>query len=656
MKQLPSLLLFAWALMQPARAELHQAGLTAKLVRWTPVLAQFKYHDILGDPGRIADYEQQGHATVELMEHHDIQRDSSRTVVETVSLARLMVTTAGVAEGGNLRFWLDASRDRAEIREAYVLQPDGSRIHVSPDMVQFTSDSSPKIFDDSILVTIPYPQLRTGSIAVLTYRSKRNSARSPVPWSRVLYSRTFKPVMHFHVQVRWTKPNLKPSWKTDDGQLQCRETALSLVCDSAAFAEPLPVEPDMPSPYDVMPTLVLAEPMTWPELASHMKQVTESALSEGDELNRVAGELVAGIADPGEKIDRLFHFVARDVRYVGLEHGHAGVIPKPTRTTLATRFGDCKDKTLLFVDLARRAGLDAYPVLTSTERAATDKLLLPSTHYFNHMIACVRQNQDDERCIDLADPETSSKRLPHELHGAVRLVLNEATTAPDRLGDERHTWVEDVHTDVTLNSDGSTTEKLDRRLQSHWAASLRHNLKSKNQTERQQWLKEAYQNVVSAKAEPEVGYLGLESAGQPLTLTTRTRFPNSFDPRSLRIYQDVDPWLRDLLRSIRTRNSRYPYKFKGLAYKNETTIRLPNDMPLRHTGAEVHFTHEFGELHRVYHPESAGVTVQTELAMPNANLSGDEIIRFNRFLDLIEASSRLWFSVGTHRTTPMVAE
>jgi len=56
---------------------------------------------------------------------------------------------------------------------------------------------------------------------------------------------------------------------------------------------------------------------------------------------------------------------------------------------LTRRWGDCKDKAFLLVDLLRGAGIEAYPVLIlSAERDRVDREF-PAPQQFNHVIAAV---------------------------------------------------------------------------------------------------------------------------------------------------------------------------------------------------------------------------------------------------------------------------
>lgn len=620
-------------------------GNTTELVRWSPVPPHYRYQDLLPHAERMSLFQNLGYGSVTLAEKHEFVLRDDKLDEETTHSIQLYVTSSGISNGGNSGFWVDGTTQRAEILEAYVLQPDGTTIEVDPATLQITSDNSPDIFNDSYYVTVPFPQIRPGSISVLVYKTVSDLKKSPLPWSRILFPARFTPIESFQVRVDWTDNRRRPAWKTDYPELACRETPLSLSCATKKAIPPVLTERDMPSPYDVLPVLVLAEPTSWAAISATMQTLADSALSKGKEIKELAERLIRDAARPEERLNRLFAFVSRDIRYVGIEHGHSGVVPKPTTTTLAHRFGDCKDKTMLFVDLARKVGLDAYPVLTSTNRRSLSKLLLPASSYFNHMIACVKLTPNYESCVDLTDPYLSAEFLPRAIHGAVKLTVGRGTEAPGSLASETFTWKMEMKADNRLTDDGTIVETLERSYDSHWAAGIRSGLESRSQVDREQWLLEDYRNIMGDKVSPSLRLAGLDHPSFPLVISSTTEFRNAFDPAQMTHIVEVDPWLRDLARSVKTTNSRYAYSFQGIDFQSQITYRLNSGARIDNLGPKVDYQSLWGSFHRYYRKERDRVTVYTELKMPRAEIPVNDIAEFNRFLELTGEETRIWFGV-----------
>lgn len=300
---------------------------------------------------------------------------------------------------------------------------------------------------------------------------------------------------------------------------------------------------------------------------------------------------------------------------------------------------------MLFVDLARHVGLDAYPVLTATNRKSLAKLLLPASSYFDHMIACVKVSQDQESCVDLTDSDTSAEHLPQAIQGAVSLAVGRGVVAPAKLPAEPFTWKVSIKADNRFTDDGGIVETLERSYDSHWAAGLRHGLAAKSQLERERWLLEDYRNVMTDKVTPSVLLAGLELPTSPLVMTSTTEFRNAFDPAAFTRFVEIDPWLRELSRNSKTVNTHYPLSFQGLDYQSRLTYQLNPGRRVKNTGPKLDYVSPWGSLHRHYRDDGGSVTVYTTLQMPRAEIPVDDLSQFNRFLELATQETRIWFGI-----------
>ena len=108
-----------------------------------------------------------------------------------------------------------------------------------------------------------------------------------------------------------------------------------------------------------------------------------------------------------------------EVRYFGIEMGSSTVKPGDPSTVFSRRFGDCKDKSLLFVTILRALGIEAYPVLVNStvRRALAD--WQPSDGAFDHCIAVARC--DDQTYWLDPTPELSARAAGRSLSARLRL-------------------------------------------------------------------------------------------------------------------------------------------------------------------------------------------------------------------------------------------
>jgi len=108
-----------------------------------------------------------------------------------------------------------------------------------------------------------------------------------------------------------------------------------------------------------------------------------------DTIGSLARELTRDLPDPAERLAALTDFVQQKIRYVAVEMGIGGYRPSPPGETLSRRWGDCKDKSLLLIQLLEQVDIGAWPVLI---RAASEDRIdreFPAPNQFNHVIVAV---------------------------------------------------------------------------------------------------------------------------------------------------------------------------------------------------------------------------------------------------------------------------
>lgn len=618
---------------------------------WSPVAPSFEYQELALTPERLRGLQAQGTDYVYRLYRSEIHLRADGTVVETETTVRLLLTQAAVRNEGDDYAWADAYSDTVTIEQAYSLLPDGQRIAVEPATVQMTPEESYRIFSDYFTITVPFGGLVPGSMTVLVVRSEHDGEAFPLPWSRILRPQASQPMERFEVSVTWDEGVTPPEWRSDSADLTCRSQGeRSVACvasDIPAFVD----DPEM-NFRDRIPMLVVAEPVTWRELARQEQDLFEMALEAKPALDETAARLTANMSSAEERLAAIHRFVAQEVRYLGLEHGLGGIIPRPTHLTLSRRFGDCKDKAALFVDLARRAGLDAYPVLTSTQRENLGKLLLPAASYFNHMIACVRLpgvagEADREICLDLTDPYSSYDVLSRGAQGAIRLDVRPETQAPGQLPADDYGWLLTVESEHRMTPNGWLESDVTRTYGGLNAAWLRSHLQDLAQDGRQEWLRDDYYDkhwdeveLISATAE------GVDELSSEVRVLTRSSYKESFNPADLTYFRDWETELTSEARHFTTGNENHPYQFAGMRILSTTRYRLPQGFHVTSGGAEIDFVSEFGRFTMRYQSEAGGMLVTTELTMPRALIATASIPRFNDFLQHVDDHANIRFEIA----------
>jgi Domain of Unknown Function with PDB structure (DUF3857)/Transglutaminase-like superfamily len=151
------------------------------------------------------------------------------------------------------------------------------------------------------------------------------------------------------------------------------------------------LEDSLPSWFDPDQWVQLSDFKTWAEVNRWALKLFQSADASpfSDDLAKKIGDW-KHIPDQEQQILAVLQFVQDEVRYFGIEIGASSERPADPSTVLARRFGDCKDKSLLFVAIMRALGIQAWPVLVNSTYGRTIMSWQPSASAFDHCIVEVQ--------------------------------------------------------------------------------------------------------------------------------------------------------------------------------------------------------------------------------------------------------------------------
>lgn len=581
-----------------------------------------------------------GHPFIEVATEFDVTIADDGIVTSRGAHIRQFVDESGIQTGGNLEIFVDTAVSTVQILRAYAVSPSGRPVAVDPSTIQVTNTDQPAVFSDRRRVVIPYPSLTPRSSAVLVWREDRRTDGDPLPWGINLYLRAAVPIVSTRISVEADSPG-RFAWSTDSPDLKCPvQTDRRLSCE-LGWTDAIAIDPNVRSYYDLVPQLVIATPDTWSGLAAATAQLVHEKATVGGEVATTAERLTADARTPTERVDALYRFVTDEIRYVAFEHGAGGHVPRPAELTLARRYGDCKDKVTLFVALARVAGMEAWPVLTSSFQFDPDRLLIPNASYFDHMVTCVLL-EGEPLCLDVTVPH-GGLELPRLLHGAVALDLVEGVSALRSFDASDHIWEIEVDTTTHVGCDGSLVDETVRRISGPGGSELRGQLAQTTPRDRKRWAVEEFHGAVSAGLTPDVEIRNLTRADEPLELETRIVRKARVETSGAQAFYDVDPWLAWYAYAMLSENTMHDYLMEGLLYRSRVRYRLCPETRVDHVGAELDFESQSGVLSRRYASGDATVDVSTTLDLRRRSLSTDDLRQFRRFVANALPETVIWF-------------
>ncbi|HEX6749313.1 MAG TPA: DUF3857 and transglutaminase domain-containing protein [Longimicrobium sp.] len=355
----------------------------------------------------------------------------SRTY-RTVSQVLTSDAVEGLAEN---TFSYDASRQRFRLNWARVIGPDGRVVSAKPEHDQESlapvSESSP-VYTDQKIRRITMGGVVPGTIVDYSYTIENLKPVLPGDFLASWSVHTGRPTARSRYVIE-IPASLQPRIRERNLNFRRRERrAAGVVVYDWTTANVPKVEPEpfAADSNDVYMGIELGGATTWAQIAQWYHGLEEGRYALTPEIEARVAEVVRGAKTLDDSLRAMHRWVAQDFRYVSLSLGIGGYQPRLPAAVLQTQYGDCKDKATLFIAVARRMGVKAYPVLLSSSGGA-DRAF-PSVNQFDHMIAAVaRPNGGGYTFLDLTSDLTPYGSVVPDYQGGFGLVIH-----PDGRGEE----------------------------------------------------------------------------------------------------------------------------------------------------------------------------------------------------------------------------
>ncbi|MCC6408770.1 MAG: DUF3857 domain-containing protein [Planctomycetes bacterium] len=281
-----------------------------------------------------------------------------------------------------------------EVRELRVLRADG-RVESAPPPRRDQSNGSYRVRVYDV------PPLSVGDVLDVEYRVDETEpdvfgeyfglshvfySDAPDPLAPVARSELVvivPPGMQIHAAER-NASGLERSTSVDEqGRTVHRWVAKNLVRP--------PLESAMPRREEFAPRVDLSTYANWNEFAKWWWALIEDEFVSTPAMKTKVAELTAGLTTEHDKVRALARFVGQEIRYNAWEFGPHGYQPYSASTIFERRFGDCKDKSILLVELLKQIGVEANPVVIKADYFRPDEPLAAAmVEHFNHCIAYVK--------------------------------------------------------------------------------------------------------------------------------------------------------------------------------------------------------------------------------------------------------------------------
>lgn len=290
---------------------------------------------------------------------------ADKTYVQLQTLEVRVDSAAHIVGLGTTSFTFDPSDETLSVVEAWVQQPDGTRLEVPPGNI-FTRPSAAAQttpgFVGTQTTTIEFPGLRVGSIV---HSKFRHEAKTPDMFGfNVAFRLGLAASTRLEVQIR--SPESLPLFYGARGAFVTRETrseGMRIVETSIDVGAAPQAEPQMVSPFDVGPVFAATTLGGSEEMGALYAAGSADRTQVTPEIAALARSIV-GTAQGRDAARAIYDWVAEHIRYVAVFLDRTdGMVPHPAATVLRNGYGDCKDHVALMQALLAAVGIPSLPAL-----------------------------------------------------------------------------------------------------------------------------------------------------------------------------------------------------------------------------------------------------------------------------------------------------
>lgn len=383
--------------------------------------------------------------------------------------ADMVTANAGAERAAQFSVSFDPRFERVDVHSIAVIR-GGDRVeHTGTafyEVLRRERNMERLLFDGRLTIHVTLPDVRVGDVVETSYTlfgmrkslNGRHSAFIPFEWG----------VGIVETRLRQRTPQHRTVHERPFGDAaQATQTESDGIIDRRwrTFERPgVRFEPLAP-PWILQGAMTqFSEWRDWSEAAAVFTPLYEDAGALSEEVEAEIARIAASEPTEAGRAAAVLRFVQGGFRYLAISMGEGGYTPRPLADICETRYGDCKDKSKLYVAMARRLGLDACPALVNVRDGPALDQWLPTGQAFDHCIVRVRADGKSHWLDPTQEAQVSPLGHIAECRFGWALPLAPGVDALEPMGDEPYVHSLEANEHVVLGKSPSVPVKYEWRV------------------------------------------------------------------------------------------------------------------------------------------------------------------------------------------------
>ena len=354
--------------------------------------------------------------------------------------AKLIVNQQGLENASQISIVFDPAYEKVILhtlnvrRENQLLDKAQS---AKRSIIQRETDLENSIIDGRLTANYILDDIRSGDIIEYSYSKIGSNPIYQGLFAHSKYIQWSVPVHQQSLRLLWGKKTPLNIVKLNTAVYipQQQHESYTEYSYSITDQDALTTNSETPEWYDPYAQIIFSETSNWHQVVSWALPLYQSAIDSSPEVREIASSIAENYTEPSQRIAQALKFVQSEVRYFGIELGVNSHQPTTAAETLKRRYGDCKDKAVLFISILKQLGIEAKPALVNTEKTRELAKYPAMVNAFDHVIVKVVHDKE----VFWLDPtrqfqygKLSDIYQPNYYHA---LVIDPATQNLERMND-----------------------------------------------------------------------------------------------------------------------------------------------------------------------------------------------------------------------------